>query len=987
MSSFLSSKSVLSENGEVNRLRKENHMLNTKISSMQSQLDQMQQISRNLEQVYSKNTELEKEIRETTSKYDDALRRLNIVQENKKELMEQLEKARLKQRESEKAFESDVSLQVERERKLMQLRIDEISGEKELISNKLSQVQFDLDKANSQIETFMNLARSFFKTEISSPALLEKLLRDGSYNDRNNNSVTNSSVDIQEYKLALKDNKKFKKKYEQMKDIINKLQYNYEQRVDEVSYSTNQKIQEHIQNNNEQKATIDRLNNQIKEMERSYRELEKIHKESKESSRNQMNQLQDQYDEAVKRTNDQVTQLNVRHKVDTENINNLKKSLADLTVKLKHLEASKNSYKNQLSENEQKMFENQLQHDSLKGQNKELIEALKAEQSKVQLLQNHLSKEYSTKKSLLEQINKSKLDNESLSSEVIQIKTQYETLLIRTEKFENENLILQEALNDSKRTNTGLEEKVTQLTSSIETMRREEHERIKKEARDKKNDPSYEPIDPSVFMFSDFPEEINSLVADIANNTTLRNSSKIRNVIQIINQHFQNVVKELQYKKDELTKMLERYKDGELKFKNVLEKVYPDISHFDSVFTNLSAQEAIVQKITNTENQIKDLMNEKTVTDDSLYDLLFQLQSNNVEDGKNYVKGMLEDIGFLQKKMDKLRYKNQILKQELVRRDNQCIEQLNGVEKEAQNIMIRMSEIEQEKKILQNRVEELTQDLLHTKNDCSNQLKNMAREHDIHIEECDRMIKKNNERLRAEMAKLHETQEMLALANTEKEQLQKTINILQISKKKRDDEITRVRGQLVTTEQAGHERIVAERQSMQNRYDTIINELKTQNTDYQNLINDLNNSITNYEFKNNELHEKICSLNLQIHQAELKHQSQTEELTRAHNIEIAQLRSDLMEKISEATLKLDSCQRQVKEARRDVMSKIALEFCSLFNTNEALDESNFEMFLHDIRDKYDELSKEVTKIRSILGIAPTQSIETAVSSLMIRQQV
>jgi hypothetical protein len=61
-----------------------------------------------------------------------------------------------------------------------------------------------------------------------------------------------------------------------------------------------------------------------------------------------------------------------------------------------------------------------------------------------------------------------------------------------------------------------------------------------------------------------------------------------------------------------------------------------------------------------------------------------------------------------------------------------------------------------------------------------------------------------------------------------------------------------------------------------------------------------------------------------------------------------------------------------------------MQFCSLFDVKNSLDDGNFESFVRKIRMKLDELLGLETRLRILLSIGPNQSIVDSVSLLLLR---
>jgi hypothetical protein len=74
---------------------------------------------------------------------------------------------------------------------------------------------------------------------------------------------------------------------------------------------------------------------------------------------------------------------------------------------------------------------------------------------------------------------------------------------------------------------------------------------------------------------------------------------------------------------------------------------------------------------------------------------------------------------------------------------------------------------------------------------------------------------------------------------------------------------------------------------------------------------------------------------------------------------------------------------QICQAKRQVMTFVALHFSAFFDTEKELDDDEFEAVLTDIKTKLIDCIAMESKVRNLLHIGPRQSIEAEIVRLLL----
>ena len=83
-----------------------------------------------------------------------------------------------------------------------------------------------------------------------------------------------------------------------------------------------------------------------------------------------------------------------------------------------------------------------------------------------------------------------------------------------------------------------------------------------------------------------------------------------------------------------------------------------------------------------------------------------------------------------------------------------------------------------------------------------------------------------------------------------------------------------------------------------------------------------------------------------------------------------QLTTKMLFKEKELNNQLGVTKQQAESTKRALIGRIGIEFCSLFNTTEEINEENFEKFVVLLRQRFDSLISENAKLRSQLQMKP-----------------
>jgi chromosome segregation ATPase len=217
--------------------------------------------------------------------------------------------------------------------------------------------------------------------------------------------------------------------------------------------------------------------------------------------------------------------------------------------------------------------------------------------------------------------------------------------------------------------------------------------------------------------------------------------------------------------------------------------------------------------------------------------------------------------------------------------------------------------------------------------------------------------------------------------------LENTVKLLNVSLAKKTHENEKMKQRLTEVVHRAKARIKGERDLLQRKSNSVISSLQEQVTVFQVENTKLNHSLATAEDQCSKLQKNNDDLSIRLQAAELRVNRITSDFEREKKVLISQSRTEFLATENEYQSKLEECRMKIKEAKRNLIGFVTQQFCSLFNVSEVIDESQFETFIHSVINRVRELLRIEVNLRGLLALGPKQSIEQAVSSLLLEREL
>lgn len=956
---------IETESPELIRLRQENSELVAKVSSLKSQLDMTNVVSTQLETVCNKNIALEKEIRDVQGKYDDLAKRLKISVEKNNELQSQLESFHLETKSNESQEITNLKNKIIE----CQKQINEIDQKKNSIAQKLENALQISENRDKKLIELLTSAEAYFDQKISTPEELICRFSQKDIHQTPAKPTTNESADLemialcQEIKKLKKQNRKLLARNE---GLNHELQFQIQKNKD-ILDAENRKFQDSLSS---ARLEIDKQHALIKELTYKNNDLASTLATQKLQLITENKGIHSQLHEEINDLGLKLDERDASIKQLSDNLSNLRKDYNTLNNKYKSVQNSNKLLKDELSESNRIRVELKFTHDHLQVKYDEISQQLNNSENRYLSKESELKGEQEKNRTLNIQINQIRSENAKIMKLLSEEQIKADNLQQQKDRLEKELEAAKSFGSTQANSVNILNQKVKDLSEEIAKKDKEESERRQLIINDekKKMQALAEPLSPSIFEMKELPQDIQTLILDIVRNTTLRNSAKVKSVMSVVVQYYNKIItdqsSEIDVVKTEHSKLVKSLDD----LLNVLNRNLGIEISADELIHSEQTLPFISNAFTNRDYKLQEDQKYINERESKILEIFSMLNVENETNAISALHELFNTIANLQESQKDLRKQYKSIIKEAKQKDAECLAKLNDFEKQATEISEKTMKLESENRDYALRIKNLEQQLIEDQNEHSQELKMLAESHAIQIAECEKAVKASNERTREEIQKRAEVEEKLRYEVTEREKVQRTLQLMRSSKKKHEEEASKLMSEKKTIENAMQERLLAERQTIVTRYETHISQMKEQIDEMKYECDHKDENISSLEEQLSELMKKYQNLQLENQKTLLQIKSNEEQYQRELKLIESQLTTKMLTKEKDFNNQLDISKRQTESIKRALIGRIGVEFCSLFNTTEEINEENFEKFIKLLRNKFDELMSENSRMKYLFSM-------------------
>ncbi|KAK8894837.1 hypothetical protein M9Y10_023276 [Tritrichomonas musculus] len=975
---------------ENQKLRQANENLNNELSSLKSQFEKTFSLSQTLEESYKKNSELSSTIHKLKDEKEDLMNRLQIIIQSNQELQNNFEIER-----------NNLRLSFEKENQDLKNQASDKENEFSDVIKKNNETIKSLEQKSQFLEVKFN------ECQLENQKMCQSL---SNYFNSEINSNDDLILFLNQPKIEEPDKKAESKIENQINDINFSIELqSYENTISKLKNKSKKDRKSYEQIIEDLKRTIEMMQNDFSLKEKEYLSQFEELRNKVDRQTNQMNEMSQTKDLAIQENARLKTKIHcITHEFEAKQLNESlhhNENINSLTVKLNQAEDSNEKLKTQVPIllNQLKFFKNTAK--SLKEKVTDLeksIDSLTAENNKNVEQIYKLKKEIETKDKDISEINKK--NNEiaiqlkkyvnllkDKTTENAKLKAAFEHSTVEMEAQKNEFFDVKNERDELLNTVTQNESKITSLESKVnEILNKNKNLENELIIAQKKLVVSSEPINETSLLplttwaVGTFPNDLAEMITKISDNQTLQTPSKLKHIFSIIMEWYQKKDERVNNEIESIKQKIFDMETNESLFVKYLSNIFE--KDYSNIFTDEALQRDLDNYVSNLKIEIKKNDQKVRNYESEMIDFLVFMNADNLIKAKEKVEKLNRKIQKLKENLESHKIKIADLLKSHKIKEKEFQTSLSKRQKENNQLK---SEIDKSHKTIQSLQIEISsiQSKSEEKSAIDEQkMHNASVEFEAKIAEFERQNNVLSEKVQ-EVTKLREkTEESKVELKTEINQLQKSIQHLSQKNDEKNQEIQQIKTQSEEKIRRFHDIIQSDREvfkQKEKRYKALIQKMIKENNEErekkQNQVNDLENQNESLKSQNDELSIQIHSLNMKIQTIEADFERQKRLLE-------SQMKTDLLSKEVAFNSQLEECRKKLHEVKVNLMGFIASQFCSLFNTKEKLDETNFEVFIQNISKKLSSLMDMEWRLRELLQLGPRQSIEDAVSSLLLRSQ-
>lgn len=950
-------------------LKQQNEVLQEENKRLLNQFQNALTINEGLDLLRKENERLSKQICDNKLEINDLENRLEVSQSRNKHLEAKLV-------EEKKQLENMYTKEIkDLEQKLLNnqdVNQIEINKRDKQIEETENHYKSQREEFNHKIDLIFQLSSSYFQNSVTNIEELQSMFSQPpketiKYIEKEISvkSENESNIDIQaEIREAQESVKKSMTKEHDKK--INQLTKSHEKEINLLKQAFIQQEKKYQALKKKFDSVSSESEQRLKEMTSAQTQLQITKNEFENMKINEiikLNKILDKQKQTIARQSEENSKLQSELSKLVTKGSDLEEKQENLRKKYLHLESDYS-----ISQNDNEKLK--MQNERLSKQLNETLAKFKEQTESLKLCKERIENQENSIKSL-------KLENEK---SIAEIKFNNETFQLQ----KDESLKLQKQINDITEEYKKLQNEISELNSlKSKTQQEKESLHLENKALHEKlikskdiNESSLIPL--AYWTCKEFPQELSKIVNDISSNFTLKTPTKLKNVMSAIARWYTNNIERLESEVNQLKFQNEQNQNYNIDFTGKLKNIFSQVE-FES-------NDKILEQLYNYNNliltKLNDFMNKNAEYDRILYEFYHELDSDSPRE-------CLETIAEMKKTIDvfndvyqshvKTQSEQQTEFQKLIKEMNERRKALKNELKKAKN---QIENLTKEKEELTNRFNKFSlesQEAVQTSEKRANDLllafETQKKTYDEKILLLVNEIQKHKDENNALNNTLKTKEENI-------KQLELQIDELAELCESKTNEIKSLKTENINLEQRMNERIQSERSIYEEKYASICNNVVAENEECKKNIGELSSSISSMKEERDKQVEFSSMLQLKIKKLEIELHATQAELEREKMNSESQQKLLKLSAESDFKNKTEAIKHEYESMKRKFIANIAIQFSSLFNVGNQIDENNFENFIKSLKARFEFLMREDRDLRSLLDLSDTQSIVDHVESIL-----
>lgn len=1044
--------------GENKRLKEELEQLRQENIQLKSQFSDAIQITEQVEELHNQNANLLAQLRDLKSENADLHQRIEIFTEKDKETKKKIAQERNATSSQRGSDLNSMNKEIEKIKEQSRAQIDSIYKQLDEANQRAENEQLEKKLLIRKLDDVMADAGRFFDTEFNTiDEVLNSFKQNRSMGQstilsQNNTTMGQSAIQSRSFQqgqvsMSAQQQQQQKNEQEAMKKKLKKLKKQVNQKEEELNEAqgSNEKLardlekskkeyEDRLQDANLQLQQLqlqmqrenDQYSNNLRAYDAKITQLKKEIESQKEKCQ-KANEERKQLKRQLARNGgyigapQQSVSSQPRNGSDSESGSNddssppprphqqqhfsqdyitpndgpvnIYQEKVELTEKLSQANRKKEQLAQLLQQKDQRYHDLEIEMDKIRNQNEALKVTNQEQGNELQVLRDALITREEAKEKSREIEPKEKPEDPKVAKLQKYLQSQKEKYYQLKCQSDKKDTKIQDLELDAKH--------LTQrLQDAEEDVRRAQQElKDLKQKNDRRNIPEEqrkeEAIPPSAFRCSEFPPELSSKVAKIANNSNLQPDSKIQNTYKVIRKYYMHEVSSRDAALDEAWTENQQISSAMNQFLVDASIALDDNPITFKDFFEQNSGKDLVEKVQQLRSDNSNLIHEN----EQMKATLSQLRETFIEvgDGQDPVTHIMQirdtldatqqDLQKTSKKMKS--YKSQLKKteQQSKKTEQSLKQQIDDLEAEKLTLSrhreVATKQIQDLKEENQRLTVELS-DVTHTRDDLESTI---IQEHDEQIQQQTSKLQGTVEKLKSQLRSNKQQYKSLEseyhACNEELQRMGQQLNQLRSLQAQREIECKEMQRQAEENEKALADRFDKDKESLQESFKETLHKLHEQCEKHREDVKQLNQRIADSDIATSNLKAQNAKLLKEKLRAVNEMTQMREELKRNTQLVEQTIRSNKATAECNYNKSLEEYKNKIDNEKRALYAYAADSFREYYDPGSKLNESSYKSLLDEVHEIIDKLQKTDTKIRNMVGATNGQTTEDAVAHLLM----
>lgn len=989
------------ESFKVIQLRTKNKQLIEQINSLKKQFDQVCIFSNENEELTKKNAMLENIIRTEKARYDELLRRFEIV-------TSECPQQDLGRDEHSNMLKEEIKATIHKldeERKRYSEQVKELNNDIHEKNTLLSKSRMENDTLTGYINAIYKAAQEKFNVVFNSPGELISFIQNYSVSENSSSSLVHNQQqnEIVELKKLLKDMKKRLQKEKKIKDDMVKKQAEDLGLMREKEDALMKRIAEVEGKQTYSDIELSKKDNYIKKLKEQIEEYKTFQQKF--------------LDLEAKVQSDKATYKGVFDKsklMESEN-SELKSKVRDLESQLDNARSAASSsqkYAESLALQMETLTVNnqtlKMKYDSLCKESSDRAE--EADKMTVQRAQALLEKSI-MEDQLNGSIAKLKLaevdldsKQESLDKSEMQIRQLLQSIGLLENQFKSQKTEIKDLIDERNKMTALIRQQssVIQQADHLLSLSRDEVKVLKKSIKkmektymEKLNKSNYDEIPVTAWYSPDFPKELNNILSDYAKNEALESPVKLKYVLSTIAKYFNNLIKSNESNmRDQLNSINKREDIINHFLTSISQQFNTENLTVEKLLENPFMAHEIIGNVAKLNDENYQLMNNNKTIEENYRNLLSFLDVNTFDDARKTVMSLINQIQTLKNNLQTLKdYANSKIKQhkgterELTMHIEELRKEVDNNSDEISQLSARNKSLIKENRDKDLELQQLTSSMTKLQRQIDDNLKKyqydlkkVSDEFSLKLET--EMTEKNKLKNRLEDEQRDLKNRITGLTR-EVQQWKRNSEMNQNVKREKENQLKLVLEQLELTQKEMRDKYSKEKELIKQQYEHALLEVKNRNKELFNAHKELSTQLTEQTNRANEAYEKYAQISTAHDELLVLIDSTKEDSLREKQLLEMKYKHNLLSNEMKYNTLVEDLKSQFTVEKQKIIGFVAQSFRQFFDASSELDENCFKSIVLTAKKELERLSLQELTLRRILGLSLGMSIEETVSKLVL----